>query len=1600
MKKQTTQENSDNLYDITYNPMSKKNAAAKKIVDTTRTESSNFLMKKGDYTIHILIEEVKQLISIKKDRLPRPCIKIKCLNQTKKASKPKNDCDSYTYNEHIFFDATDLSVEILDSAKIIIEVYDSNNSSRKNFFGIQEFDLEYIYSKNNHCIQNIWVALANPESDNISKINGYLKLSISVLSTEDNKISLNPDNSSISELIVPPQIKTTYKQLKIYIFKGEEFPDMDSLLGKENKINRRCNGYVECHYVGIVKSTKVQNMNKEIIIWNEIIKIPVNQPTVSEKIVFIVKDKNKLSKDNIVGSFEISITDILNNKYNNLSIVNIYGSLKPTDNSKIGKLMNENPEIGSRWKGRIFLLIKYEDTFVPTSGVEPINDNILLQNIYKISRSKLWTLHIKLFSAYYLPTKSDKYTIKISIQEKNEIFDFKNAINGVIDWNICKRFVIETMTNNFEELPDMIIYLINKHDDIICFQRINIKNFIAKKNNSDIYTIKLFPEPCMQKVDYLFISGILKMRIKLINKEITPTDLLDVSIFRNGDESGNKKLKGIMSQLAGDEVSEGSFNRSEDLENLLPKNKKNTKTEKENKFKFYKIIACIYMTRFIIAGDSGGLSDLYAEVTIDGITKQTKVLNKCANGIWNEQLIFGDVLLNIDDQSTWPVGLITVKDKDYVSFDLLGYAYIFLPDEAFSINNVKNIRPKWKQLYLEKSNRPQGQILISFYILDEENNHLTNQINISPEMEFYNVEINALGLRELKPLNFIKVKKPYISFDLNSINVDSKNGEYFEEIKTMPNDVGPNANINSVFKFLVKLPKNQTFIPELQCNVYDKILGGLSNSSLGVFLLNVQQIIKETEISYQNEYDLTEKILKNKKFSEYKLEDSRNLILTDENNNYVNKDDIIINDKDDDKKSKDILLNTSKDKNINLVNVNNENNFLCKRPEDLNYIYKGEINNELLKQNKDDSNYFVVKPKFVIYNLPKKSKNEKENIEMYSDHLIEDVDNIPDPNLYFPLGFNRNENPLRFKENQTLNYKLISSTQKSNDNNQMNKKHYRRFYGKELESVKELDLCSPFIKRYLIRNKYTDTKINDTYLFESMKDIDKKIIKRYDSISNNNDNINTINNLDNSLIENEQEVTRNKSLTFDFKDYGYFKGLVRIAQKEKYDNHESYIKKIKNKFNNNLPPELQFLTSTEDLTKKLLIKKNVVIRIYILELNKLEKKDTFSESDPYIKILLGEKIIVNEKKNYIENSKNCKWYKYYDIYTELPGSSKITIQVFDYNTIFSDVLIGETSIDIEDRYFDNKWQSLQNKPIEIRDLHNSEGKTNQGNISLWLEIFDKNDIDKIIPWNINPESSNNLECRLIIYETEEMENLDIEDTSDIYVLSYITEKEKFSTDIHYRCQDGNASFNWRLKIPIILPRKNYDLTIQVFDKDLIGKDDYICGKNINIFNFINIVNVLDIPFKLTREYFSTFKKNNDYNFIEFLQKDEDETGEKFWIQMEKSGKKGGRVLCSLEIVPDWYAEYHPVGKGRESPNVDPYLPPPVGRVTFTMNPIKCLYRYTGPKFRKKFCKILCAILCFLYLVFVLPYVIYFIAGEVINPYNYVSVNKKKDKKEQ
>lgn len=141
---------------------------------------------------------------------------------------------------------------------------------------------------------------------------------------------------------------------------------MDVMFGKERTTNKRCDGCVEVKYLGVTKSTQIVSMKNEIVQWNEMIEMPVPLPIISQKINFIVKDKSK----NIIGSFTININDILNNKYTELTSVNIYGSLKAADSSKAGKLMNENPDFGSRWKGRVYLNILHKDSEFPTAGVK------------------------------------------------------------------------------------------------------------------------------------------------------------------------------------------------------------------------------------------------------------------------------------------------------------------------------------------------------------------------------------------------------------------------------------------------------------------------------------------------------------------------------------------------------------------------------------------------------------------------------------------------------------------------------------------------------------------------------------------------------------------------------------------------------------------------------------------------------------------------------------------------------------------------------------------------------------------------------------------------------------------------------------------------------------------------------------------------------------------------------------------------------------------------------------------------------------------------------------------------------------------------------
>ena len=81
-----------------------------------------------------------------------------------------------------------------------------------------------------------------------------------------------------------------------------------------------------------------------------------------------------------------------------------------------------------------------------------------------------------------------------------------------------------------------------------------------------------------------------------------------------------------------------------------------------------------------------------------------------------------------------------------------------------------------------------------------------------------------------------------------------------------------------------------------------------------------------------------------------------------------------------------------------------------------------------------------------------------------------------------------------------------------------------------------------------------------------------------------------------------------------------------------------------------------------------------------------------------------------------------------------------------------------------------------------------------------------------------------------------------------------------------------------------------------------------------------------------------------------------------WIDMTYHDRKLNRVInrgklaISISIVPEVESINRPVGTGQDAPNVNPYLPPPFGRFTFTFNPFSLINQLCGPK-------ILCLIIC-------------------------------------
>ena len=196
------------------------------------------------------------------------------------------------------------------------------------------------------------------------------------------------------------------------------------------------------------------------------------------------------------------------------------------------------------------------------------------------------------------------------------------------------------------------------------------------------------------------------------------------------------------------------------------------------------------------------------------------------------------------------------------------------------------------------------------------------------------------------------------------------------------------------------------------------------------------------------------------------------------------------------------------------------------------------------------------------------------------------------------------------------------------------------------------------------------------------------------------------------------------------------------------------------------------------------------------------------------------------------------------------------------------------------------------------------------------------------------------------------------------------DKDKKETDTHFRCSNGKASFNYRLLYNVKAPRQKYDLVIQSWDKDLFKSNDFIGEATVNIKELFEDAILTKKPIALNKKYFNGFFKEKHPEIkLQFYDDDS------FYVETKnKDGKYVGKVRVQVEVMPGEMAKSNPVGAARGDPNQSPFLPPPVGRISFTLNPFKMLFQMVGPAVQRKIILYCCLITCLMLCLFCIPLV--------------------------
>lgn len=285
---------------------------------------------------------------------------------------------------------------------------------------------------------------------------------------------------------------------------------------------------------------------------------------------------------------------------------------------------------------------------------------------------------------------------------------------------------------------------------------------------------------------------------------------------------------------------------------------------------------------------------------------------------------------------------------------------------------------------------------------------------------------------------------------------------------------------------------------------------------------------------------------------------------------------------------------------------------------------------------------------------------------------------------------------------------------------------------------------------------------------------------------------------------------------------------------------------------------------------------------------------------------------------------------------------------------------------------------------------------------MWIDI-NPHKTGRLI--ELSPPKELEIEVRLVVWTCAGQPGMDLQEgKNDLFVTGMIG-NDKQSTDVHMFSMNGIGNFNWRMvwKLLVDPTRDTWPvLQIRTWDQDFgIAKED-ICFVNLNLKVPCQKVMRTKEPWKKKRftvemkpSRKSKSHEKNDYSYLYGV----NDTERKIKVEApaidwwrcfihcmlfmswvccpcctdEEPTADKPKILLTLEVLPYDMANEQKVGKGRNHPNIDPYLEKPGGRFKPSLyNPIQTLKQMISPKYCRMLGCIICTIISAALAIMMLP----------------------------